>query len=105
MSAHPPQPALRLCEHLSARKEAPGDWWRPLAPAATVLRCGGVSWGDDDVALVYESWWKTRRSVVSMLSPARPEVPPLLPHFSLTIPACCHLHGRRFPPFDFSFFL
>jgi hypothetical protein len=28
---------------------------------------------DDDLALVYESWWKTRRSVIHTISPGRPE--------------------------------
>lgn len=29
-----------------------------------------MAWGDDDLALIYESEWKTRRSVVSTFSPA-----------------------------------
>jgi len=37
--------------------------------ATTDLRCGGVSWCDGDLALLYESWWKTRRSVVWTLVP------------------------------------
>jgi hypothetical protein len=49
---------------------------------ATDLRCGGVSWGDDELALVYESWWKTRRSVIHTIAPSRPQdgmqVPQLL---------------------------
>ncbi|KAF8067166.1 hypothetical protein HT031_002213 [Scenedesmus sp. PABB004] len=46
----------------------------PPAPevlAATDLRCGGVSWCDGDLALLYESWWKTRRSVVWTFAPDR----------------------------------
>ena len=27
-------------------------------------RCGGVAWGDDSFALLYESWYKTRKSKV-----------------------------------------
>ena len=42
-------------------------------PTATDLRCGGVSWGDDELALVYESWWKTRRSVIHTIAPSRPQ--------------------------------
>ena len=45
----------------------------PRQIAATNLRYGGVSWGDDDLALVYESWWKTRRSIVCTFSPAHPD--------------------------------
>ncbi len=45
----------------------------PSFLAQTDLRCGGVAWCDDDLALVYESWWKTRRSVIHTVSPGRPE--------------------------------
>ena len=45
---------------------------KPLVLAGTDLRCGGVAWGDDDLALVYESWWKTRRSVIHTMSPGDP---------------------------------
>lgn len=45
----------------------------PRQIAATSLRYGGIAWGDGDLALVYESWWKTRRSVVYTFSPDRPE--------------------------------
>lgn len=44
----------------------------PRELARTDLRCGGVSWGDDELCLVYESWWKTRRSVITMVSPSNP---------------------------------
>lgn len=36
-------------------------------------RCGGVAWGDDNLALLYESWWDSRRSVIYTFAPARPE--------------------------------
>ena len=36
-------------------------------------RCGGVFWGNEDLALIYESEWKTRRSVVSTFAPGKPE--------------------------------
>jgi len=45
----------------------------PRQLAATNLRYGGISWGDDDLALIYESWWKTRRSIVCTFAPARPD--------------------------------
>lgn len=41
--------------------------------ASCACRCGGVAWGDDDLALLYESWWDTRRSVVYTFPPSRPE--------------------------------
>jgi dipeptidyl aminopeptidase/acylaminoacyl peptidase len=33
------------------------------------LRYAGLEWGDDDLALVYESWWKTRRQKVWRVRP------------------------------------
>lgn len=50
-----------------------GDELAPSVLATTDLRCGGVSWCDDDLALLYESWWKTRRSVVYTMAPGRRE--------------------------------
>lgn len=44
----------------------------PRQLAATNLRYGGISWGDGDLALIYESWWKTRRSIVCTFAPDRP---------------------------------
>lgn len=34
-----------------------------------VCRCGGIAWGDDGFALLYESWHKTRRSKIWMIAP------------------------------------
>lgn len=45
----------------------------PTVLATTDLRCGGVAWCDDDLALVFESWHKTRRSVWHLVAPARPQ--------------------------------
>lgn len=73
-------------------------------PTAMDRRCGGVSWGDDELALVYESWWKTRRSVIHTIAPSRPQdgmQVPLLSPFGIQIwlqlmpagclPACNHV--------------
>ena len=35
-------------------------------------RCNGIAWGSDELALLYESEWKTRRSVVSTFAPSKP---------------------------------
>jgi len=56
---------------LAADSVQQGD--APTVLAKTDLRCGGVAWCDDDLALVYESWWKTRRSVTWMVAPRNPE--------------------------------
>ncbi|KAK9816189.1 hypothetical protein WJX74_001254 [Apatococcus lobatus] len=45
----------------------------PSQFATTDLRAGGVAWGTDDLALVYQSWWKTRQSIISTIRPGRPE--------------------------------
>ena len=36
-------------------------------------RCLGVAWGNKEMALVYETWYKTRRSVIHTINPSRPE--------------------------------
>eukprot|EP00884_Botryococcus_braunii_P016558 jgi/Botrbrau1/3586/Bobra.0078s0038.1 len=51
----------------------------PRQLAQTDLRCGGVAWARGDLALVYESWYKTRRSKVWMVAPDdREQAPKLL---------------------------
>ncbi|KAK1294149.1 hypothetical protein QJS10_CPA16g01648 [Acorus calamus] len=40
------------------------------------LRYGGISWCDDSLALVYESWYKTRRVRTWVLSPGQKDVSP-----------------------------
>lgn len=43
-----------------------------------LCRCGGIAWCDDDVALLYESWWATRRSKVWVIAPGDPTKEPEL---------------------------
>ncbi|XP_057966691.1 probable glutamyl endopeptidase, chloroplastic isoform X3 [Malania oleifera] len=40
------------------------------------LRYGGISWCDDSLALVYESWYKTRRTKTWVISPGSEDVSP-----------------------------
>uniref|UniRef100_A0A7N0VGV1 Probable glutamyl endopeptidase, chloroplastic n=2 Tax=Kalanchoe fedtschenkoi TaxID=63787 RepID=A0A7N0VGV1_KALFE len=40
------------------------------------LRYGGISWCDDSLALVYESWYKTRRTRTWVISPESKEISP-----------------------------
>ncbi|KAL4572179.1 hypothetical protein LXL04_018948 [Taraxacum kok-saghyz] len=42
------------------------------------LRYGGISWCDDSLALIYESWYKTRRVRTWLVSPGSNETPPRL---------------------------
>ncbi|GLC33333.1 hypothetical protein PLESTB_000344900 [Pleodorina starrii] len=48
---------------------------QPRQIAATDLRCGGVAWCDGDLAILFESWYKTRRSVWWRFAPDRPHEP------------------------------
>lgn len=57
--------------------EAPFDGEpRPLVTLA--LRYGGVEWGRDDLALVSEWWWPTRRQRAWRVRPGQPEAAPEL---------------------------
>ena len=49
--------------------------WVTLLTASVraCCRAGGVAWGTDDLALVYQSWWKTRQSIISTIRPGSPE--------------------------------
>ncbi|CAM8903735.1 unnamed protein product [Rhodiola kirilowii] len=40
------------------------------------LRYGGISWCDDSLALIYESWYKTRRTRTWVISPESKEISP-----------------------------
>ncbi|KAG8653264.1 hypothetical protein MANES_05G003600v8 [Manihot esculenta] len=40
------------------------------------LRYGGISWSDDSLALVYESWYKTRRTRTWVISPGFKDASP-----------------------------
>ena len=42
------------------------------------LRYGGIGWGTDEVALVYESWWRTRQLRAWKLQPGSPGTEPEL---------------------------
>lgn len=58
-------------------------WPAPFDAAPTVLietelRFGGIAWGDANLALVYESWWKARRTRTWQIDPADPEKEPVL---------------------------
>lgn len=51
---------------------------RPVPLATLALRYAGVQWGSGDVALVHESWWRTRRQRTWRVAPQRPSAPPEL---------------------------
>lgn len=38
--------------------------------------CRGISWCDDSLALVYESWYKTRRTKTWVIAPGNKEITP-----------------------------
>ena len=37
------------------------------------LRYGGITWGDDQMAMASEYWWSTRREIISKWNPAEPK--------------------------------
>lgn len=50
----------------------------PVQLATTAYRVGQVHWGSDDLALIDESWWKTRRTRLWRLRPGAPSRAPEL---------------------------
>ncbi len=66
--------ALGWCERLTSLTYCHALCAQPGARR----RCGGVSWGDGGLALLYESWYKTRRSRVWTIAPDDPAAPPRL---------------------------
>jgi dipeptidyl aminopeptidase/acylaminoacyl peptidase len=50
----------------------------PEALARFALRYGGIDWGDDELALAYEWWWKTRQMRTWILRPGRSGAKPEL---------------------------
>lgn len=57
--------------------DAPFDA-EPTELATLGLRYAGVRWGDGDLALVSESWWKTRELRVWRVKPDQPSLAPTL---------------------------
>ncbi|MHB0972403.1 MAG: S9 family peptidase [Thermoanaerobaculia bacterium] len=51
---------------------------QPRELAALAMRYDGISWGGEDLALVHESWWKTRRTRTWRLEPAKASAKPSL---------------------------
>ncbi|MEW6735813.1 MAG: prolyl oligopeptidase family serine peptidase [Acidobacteriota bacterium] len=50
----------------------------PVTLASLQLRFTGIEWGNDNVALVNEWWWKTRKSRAWLVQPATPNTSPRL---------------------------
>lgn len=48
---------------------------KPSALTSLNNRYAGVNWGWDNLAVVYERWWDTRRIVVSFFNPSNPSEP------------------------------
>ncbi|WP_210465247.1 prolyl oligopeptidase family serine peptidase [Rufibacter roseolus] len=51
---------------------------KPVALVGTKLRFSGITWGDDDLALVTERWWKTRQERRLRVNPSQPGAEPVL---------------------------
>jgi dipeptidyl aminopeptidase/acylaminoacyl peptidase len=50
----------------------------PVQLATTAHRYYGIEWGSDDLALLEEGWWKTRRTRIWRLRPGSPDAQPEL---------------------------
>ena len=40
---------------------------------ALSLRYAGIDWGNDEMAVVYENWWSSRRRIANIFDPSNPE--------------------------------
>ena len=58
--------------------QAAAPFSSPVAIGSFGYRVVGVVWGRDDLAIVTERWWKTRRARTWSIQPARPAAPHLL---------------------------
>lgn len=50
----------------------------PVSQQKFALRASGVTWGDDQHAIVAESWWKTRKTRTWLVAPGQPSATPTL---------------------------
>jgi dipeptidyl aminopeptidase/acylaminoacyl peptidase len=51
---------------------------KPIELASTQLRFERIDWGGDDLALLTEFWWKTRKTKTWQISPSNPSAKPQL---------------------------
>ncbi|AMM52513.1 aminoacyl peptidase [Rufibacter sp. DG15C] len=51
---------------------------QPIALAGTKLRYAGIAWGNNDLALVTERWWKTRQERTIKVKPSQPNAAPVV---------------------------
>lgn len=50
----------------------------PKTLYASQFRFGGITWGNDQTALVSERWWETRKLITKILNPSNPINPQIL---------------------------
>lgn len=50
----------------------------PQQIGKTKLRYRGMLWGKNDLAIMYEGWWKTREMASYFVNPSKPELSPVL---------------------------
>jgi dipeptidyl aminopeptidase/acylaminoacyl peptidase len=55
--------------------EAPFDG-TPVKLASTRNRYAGINWGGGDVAMLYDYWWKTRKTTCYLINPSQPNAEP-----------------------------
>ena len=50
----------------------------PRALLKTLNRYGGITWGDEQTAIAYDSWWNTRNSKTYLFNPSDPSSDPVV---------------------------
>jgi dipeptidyl aminopeptidase/acylaminoacyl peptidase len=48
----------------------------PRSMVKTINRFSGISWGNDNIALIYDSWWANRNTKTYLFNPSKPELKP-----------------------------
>ena len=66
-------PAFQTDERDAIYQQEVAGESEPKKLTVTRYRFSGIVWGKEDLALLYEYWYKTRKTVTSILNPARPE--------------------------------
>ena len=50
----------------------------PVPLLKTINRYGGITWGNEQVAIAYDRWWNTRNSKTYIFNPSDPSVAPVV---------------------------
>lgn len=51
---------------------------KPAFLAATRYRFAGITWGSENIAMLYDNWWKTRKTVTYIIDPSKENPDPTI---------------------------